>query len=62
MVAAIYNSGVAIDLTQASGDYDVPHRMKLYYRFENNANDDGSAGSNGALAADALYSTAITPP
>jgi hypothetical protein len=62
MVTAIYNSGVAIDLTQASGAYDVPHRMKLYYRFENNANDDGSAGSNGALAADALYSTAITPP
>ena len=61
-ITAIYNSGVAIDLTQASGYYDVPHRMKLYYRFENNANDDGSAGSNGALAADALYSTAITPP
>ena len=61
-VTTIYNSGVAIDLTQSSGDYTVPHRVKLYYRFENNANDEGSAGSNGALAADALYSTAITPP
>ncbi len=61
-IVSIYNSGVAIDLTQASGDYNAPHRMKLYYRFENNANDEGSVGSNGALAADALYSTAITPP
>ena len=61
-VAAIYNDGVAINLTEASGDYDTPQRLSLYYRFENNANDEGSVGSNGSLAADALYSTAITPP
>ena len=62
MITAVYNSGAAIDLTASSGAYDVPDRMKLYYRFENNANDEGSAGSNGALAADALYSQAITLP
>ena len=63
-IDAIYNSGVSFDLNEPSGSYDANDvdDLELYYRFENNATDEGLAGSNGQVAGDTSFTTFITPP
>mgnify|MGYP003675427550 CR=1 FL=1 len=63
-IDAIYNSGVSFDLNEPSGSYDANDvdDLELYYRFENNATDEGSAGSDGQVAGNTFFTTFLTPP
>jgi len=40
-ITAIFNSGVPIDLTSDSGDYDNSANLQVYYPFENNGDNEG---------------------
>jgi hypothetical protein len=57
-VAAIYNSGVPIDLTEDSGNYDNSNRLRYYYRLEDDKLDT-QGNSNGTVAGNPAFSTDI---
>tara|TARA_B110000444_G_scaffold257743_1_gene296890 strand:+ start:2022 stop:2810 length:789 start_codon:yes stop_codon:yes gene_type:complete len=63
-ITAIYNSGASFNLTEPSGSYDssATGALELYYRFENDATDEGSAGSNGQVAGDTIFTNVTAAP
>lgn len=55
-IAAIYNDGAPIDLTQDSGNYTSSSNIVLNYKFDNST-EDAAGTSDGTLVGTATYST-----
>ena len=51
-VAAIYNSGTPINLSEDSGDYDQSGKLAVYYKMDEGSGDtvaDSAGSNNGTL-------------